>query len=275
MRAQNLFGGTNNQINLHDVRFVSPSGMLLLAATCYSLHQQGRPPLLRFSPYKNTHVPGYLLRANFVASIKPVAQLDIKFKERWVSRYADLQGHNQMLIEVTRLQAGGELPGLLNRFVDVLIGTSHYAPLDAYRIATAVSEAGQNTFQHNTSTFGFFAMQVYREAKQPFLEIAISDCGDGYLTSLRRHPAMLSLESDHDAIAQAVQPGTSEFDDPARGHGLASLLEIVARARGSVQIWSGSAIMRIRAGQIQATSITTPHMPGVHLTLKLPALPTP
>jgi hypothetical protein len=162
LREQDPFSNNGCSIDLHSIRFGSPSGMLLLAATCHALHQKGRAPRLNFSPYENTHLPEYLLRANFMNTIKPVAHLNIKFKERWINRYADLQGHNRLLIEVTRLQAGGELPVLLNRFVEVLISTLKYPPVDAYRVATAASEAGRNTFQHNTNTFGFFAMQTRR-----------------------------------------------------------------------------------------------------------------
>jgi hypothetical protein len=70
-----------------------------------------------------------------VATIKPVICFAIKFKERWGNKSSDLQGRNQVVIEVTRLQGGSELLNLLNRFVDVLVGTSTNPPHEAYRIA--------------------------------------------------------------------------------------------------------------------------------------------
>lgn len=269
LRQQNPFADPACRFDLRGVRFVTPAGLVQLAAACHALHQGGRRPVITLA---NTTVPSYLLRANFEAVVRPVARFNPPFKRRYLGAFDHLHGGSPLLIEVTKLEASGELPALLDRVVAVLRGELGYPKGAAFDVAIAVSEASQNTFDHNGPTCGFFAMQVYHGHRGSFLEIGVADCGDGLAASLRRNPKTPVLVSDHEAIAYATRLGTSEYDDPTHGRGLYHLLEITYKHGGSVQLRSGSAVARYRMDQRQGWAFAVPPMPGVHLALTLPAL---
>jgi hypothetical protein len=269
LRQQEPFGESGCRFDLRAVKFVSPAGLTLLAAACHALHDAGRRPIINLA---GISVPSYLLRASFEPVVRSVARFDPPFRSRATRAFDHLRGGNPLLIELTKLEAGCELPMLLDRFVAVLRDRLGYPKAAAYDVAVAVSEAGQNAFEHNDKTCGFVAMQTYSGARGMFLEIGISDCGDGLMASLRRNPRTPLLASDHDAIVHATEIGTSEFDDPTRGRGLYHLLEIAYKHAGSVQIRSGSAVVRYRMDRRQGWAFAVPPMPGVHLALTLPGI---
>lgn len=175
-----------------------------------------------------------------------------------------------MLIEVTKIQNGAELPALLDRIVYVLCHRLKYKKHDAFDVTIAVSEICQNTFDHNTHSCGFLAMQVYRGGPGRFLEIGVADYGDGLAATLKRNPHNPPILSDMEAIHQATQLGTSEFSDRTRGTGLYHLLEITYKHGGSVQIRSGGATMRYRMDKQQGWGFHVVPMPGVQIALTLP-----
>src|SRR6185503_9760628 len=131
-----------------------------------------------------------------------------------------------MLVEVTRIDSGGAVPPLLDQIVWVLRYRLKYRKHDAFDVTTAVSELCQNTFDHNSGTPGFVAMQVYGKESKRFLEVGVSDLGAGLAETLRRNPKNGLIRSDLGAIKLATKLGTSEHDDPTRGTGLFHLLEI-------------------------------------------------
>lgn len=270
LRQQNPFDDPACCFDLRSTRFVTPAGLVQLAAACHALHQAGRKPVIQLARNK---VPSYLLRANFEAVVRPVARFNPPFERKYLRTYDDRQGTNRLLIEVTKITSGGELPDLLSQVVATLRSDLGYPKNAAFDIGIAVSEASQNMFDHSGSTQGFFAMQAYQSAQGAFLEIGVADCGDGLATSLRRNPITPVLPSDQAAIAYATQLGTSEHDDPTRGRGLYHLLEIAYKHKGSVQLRSGTATARYRMDLQQGWILSVPFMPGVQIALTLPRHP--
>lgn len=268
LRQQDPFGDPGCLFRLGRATFISPAGMVQLAAACYGLYRIGRQPVINLS--NGSGMPTFLLRANFESVVNGIVRFDPPFKREFLGLYNSRLGTNPLLIEVTKLELGSELPALLDRIVDALRDELHYPKEAAFDVAIAISEAGQNTFDHNGQTCGFIAMQVYGRQDRPFLEIGISDCGDGLITSLQRNPNTPPFNSDQEAIAYATQAGTSEFSDPTRGQGLCRLIEIAFRYGGSVQIRSDAGVVRFRMDRRQGWAFSVPLMPGVHIALTLP-----
>lgn len=268
LRQQDPFGEPGCRFNLGRVTFVSPAGMAQLAAACHRLHRHGRQPVITLT--NASGIPLYLVRANFVSVVHGIARFNPPFKPEYLNVFEHRQGASPLLIEVTKLEAGSDLPSLLDSVVDVLRDELRYSNRAAYDVAVAISEAGQNTFDHNVDTCGFFAMQVYGQGNRRFLEIGISDCGDGLAASLRRNLNTPRFDSDHEAIAYATQLGTSEFDDPTRGRGLFYLIDIAYKNGGSVRVRSDTSAMNFRLNPGRERALTVPSMPGVHIALTLP-----
>jgi len=249
---------------LKGIGFITPSALVQLAAVCHALKAQGRSPVIILDDHS---VCTYLSRAGFVSVLQSVAQfeaqgmIDVDFDH--------LRGSNPLLIEVTKIESGTALPAILDRIVDVLRNKLKYKKYDAFDIAIAVSEICQNTFDHNKSTCGFLAMQVYGKGTKRFLEIGVADYGNGLANTLRRNPKNKGIVSDFDAINFALKAGTSEHDDPTRGTGLYHLLEIVYKYQGSVHIRTGKGKLRYRMDKQQGWKAIVANVPGVQIALTL------
>jgi anti-sigma regulatory factor (Ser/Thr protein kinase) len=260
------FRGDTPTCDLRAVRLITPAVLVQIAAGCHALAQQGRTLLVRI---EDESVRGYLMRCGFFGVIASVATIDPPAPNT-TFLFDVLRGSNPMLIEVTRIENGAALPALLDQIVWVLRHRLKYKKFDAFDVATAISEACQNTFDHNADTCGFIAMQVYGRGRKRFLEIGISDYGDGLAPTLRKNPKN-TVPTDLAAIRLATQLGTSEHDDPTRGTGLYHLLEITYKHQGSVQIKSGAAKVRYRMDKRLGWSFSVPSTAGVHLALTLPS----
>ena len=266
LARQDPFGAARPLIDLHGVRLVTPAGLVKLAAALHAIARDGRTPTIT---QIDDSVRTYLMRSGFVSIVTPVAEFDPPFPSHVPNTFERMRGSNPLLIEVTKLESGKALPQLLNQIVGVLNRRFKYPKYDAFDAATAVSEIAQNTFDHNCGACGFLAMQVYGTGPKRFLEIGVSDFGDGVAATLMRNPKIGSIPSDGHAIRLATQLGTSAFDDPTRGTGLFHLLEIAFKHEGSVQIWSGRAKMRFRMDQKRGWEFTVPNLPGVHVAMTL------
>lgn len=258
------FGKKNDVFDLKGIGFISPSALVQLAAVCHALKAQGRSPLIVLD---NQSVCTYLSRAGFVSVLESVAQ----FESHGMTEvdYDYLRGSNLLLIEVTKIASGSALPAILDQIVDVLRKKFKYKKNDAFDVAIAVSEVCQNTFDHNKSTCGFLAMQVYGKGTKRFLEIGIADYGEGLANTLRRNPKNKGIVSDYDAIKYAIKAGTSEHDDPTRGTGLYHLLETVYKYQGSVHIRTGKGKIRYRMDLEQGWRSDVAFVPGVQIALTL------
>ncbi|MGH9463750.1 MAG: hypothetical protein ACRD1X_21315 [Vicinamibacteria bacterium] len=254
--------------DLRGVTLITPAVLVQLAAWSYALAQDGRQALIETD---NESVRTYLLRSGFVKVVRGVAKIQPEPAGLSSLRYEFMRGSNPMLIEVTRIESGKALPALLDQFVWVLRYRLKYPKYDAFDVTTAVSEMCQNTFDHNSGTAGFVAMQVYGKGPKRFLEIGVSDYGAGLAATLRRNPKNGTVGSDLVAIQLATKLGTSEHDDPTRGTGLYHLLEITYKHAGAIQIKSGNAKVYYRMDRRQGYAFSVPPAPGVHVALSLPS----
>lgn len=264
LSRQDPFNSTECQFDLSGIQLITPSALVQLAASCYALSKKGRQPTLILSDYS---VSTYLCRSGFITSVKSIAKIEPSYLVD--ISYEHTRGSNPLLIELTKIETGLALPELLDRIVAVLRHRLKYRKYDAFDVAMAISEIGQNTFDHNIATCGFLAMQVYGKGSKRFLEIGVADYGDGLAKTLSRNPKIPKIQSDLDAITLATQQGTSEHDDPTRGTGLYHLLEIAYKHEGSVQIRSGEYKVRYRMDKKQGWGFRVPFLPGVQIALTL------
>lgn len=264
LRDQDPLSG-DGVVDLSSVRLVTPAGMVQLAVLCHSLAADGKQGVISID---DESVRSYLGRAGFGTIVEDeVAVFEPPLSGTYA--YECLRGSNPMLIELTKIASGADLPDLLDQIVGVLRERLRYPKNDAFDVATAVSEICQNTFDHNSDTFGFAAMQVYGRGAEKFLEIGVADHGDGLAETLRRNPAHADVPSDMEAIKRATRLGVSEHTDPTRGTGLFHLLKIAYKHEGSVQIRSGAAKVRFRFDKQKGWGFVVPHLKGVQIALTL------
>lgn len=266
LRHQNPFTDGFDTLDLCEVKFITPGGLVPLAAICHALAQQQHPLKIRVT---DDALRRYLMRSGFTAIVKNIISFEPQMPRRESLLSRIRRGSNPLLIELTQLEHGETLPNLLDQIVAVLQSPLQYDKYEAFDIAMAVSEICQNTFDHNDLTCGFIAMQGYKKEQTRFIEIAVADYGVGLTETLRRNPKNSHIKSDYDAIQTATQLGTSEHNDPTRGTGLYHLLEIAYRHRGSVQIRSGEATARYRMDKKQGWYFPAVPIPGVHISLSL------
>jgi hypothetical protein len=269
LKQNNPFQKGNNQFDLSNVGFITPVGLVSLTAACFALKRDGNSPVILLD--NNIDLYTYLARAGFINMVKSIVRIEASFLRSISLEYEDKRGSTESLMELTKLTSSAELPDLLDsivseKIISVLRRRLKYQKYDAYDVATAISEICQNTFEHNTNTYSFIAMQVY--GNNNFLEIGVSDYGEGIANSLKRNPKY-PVTSDVEAISLAVKPRVSEYEDPTRGTGLHHLIEIAYKHDGTAQIRSGSGAARYRMDKREAMGISVPWMPGVQISLML------
>ncbi|MGK2860237.1 MAG: hypothetical protein ACSLFQ_23825 [Thermoanaerobaculia bacterium] len=269
LRVANPFANGQTSLDLRDVRFISSGALVQLAAASHGIAaRSGRPTIC----VENANVRTYLVRSGFVAAVAREAQFDPAFEENVLHQFDHLHGSNPMLLEVTKIETGSSLPPLLDRIVALLRTKLQYRKPDAFDLATVISEVAQNTFDHNSQTCGFLALQAYKPRRgRRFVEIGIADFGAGLRATLERNPdAAQWIKSDTDAIAIATRLGMSQHQDATRGTGLHHLLRVAVRGGGSVHIRSGTGKIVYRGDRNQGYRFTVPAMPGVQVVISVP-----
>jgi hypothetical protein len=252
------------ELDLTEVNFISPAALTQLSALCHAFHKEKKKITVKL----NVEIGSYLVRSGFVRSIRSVAKVEPEEIAN-DSYYENLRGTNSLLIEVTKMKYLAYLPRLLDRIVSVLHTKLEYTKNEAFDIGSALSEICQNIHDHNDGIMGFIAMQVYTKGKNKFLEIGVSDFGQGLAATLKRNEKNPGLRSNYEAIEFATKAGTSEFNDPTRGKGLYHLLRIIYKHSGLVQIHSGDGKVRYRKDRRTKWDGTVPNLPGVHIVLEL------
>jgi len=117
----------------------------------------------------------------------------------------------------------------------------HVDPEALNAVYEGVNELGANVVEHSQSDGAFLAAQTYRRGQSnEEIVFAVGDVGVGIRSSLE---ARYSIQSDAQALQLAVTEGVSGVDDPARGIGLASVVESARMLRGSSVVRSGSAAL--------------------------------
>ncbi len=261
-----------------DLKFVDPSGLCVLAATCHTLAKLGKTLKLENVP---DAIAGYL------------ARMDL-FKACGISYGEKFSRHDRKydLVEICSVDRAGSVDPLVSKITDALVGhmpdfnstaqadeMSGYKPQDHLYIPLRYifSELLENALTHGKrlgyqNTQAWVAVQYYRSNDR--IRLAVLDNGCGFLWTLSRHPALTAQTYDA-AIRLALQPRVTCNPDleirpeetANQGIGLTVVKEIAARSQGVMRLISGDCLLELYdAGREQRRRVA--FWQGVLLTLE-------
>jgi hypothetical protein len=124
------------------------------------------------------------------------------------------------LLEVTRVADATDAERACARVAS--LARQRFGPATAHAVFTALGELLDNAITHGASAVGVYvAAQTYTgvTSRQPGLEFAVCDAGDGVLAHLRGNPPYARFRHPATALRYALQPGVTGTRD-RRGYGL-------------------------------------------------------
>jgi hypothetical protein len=231
-------------IDLEQVRFVDPYGMVGLLILARFLRQRSCEPVLMLP--RSDEVMRYLDRMDFSRHAERLCAIDLT--TLWPEGEYSRSAHSDVLLEITPITRSEDIHYIVERVREraqtILSQNLHYdqAAIDGFVVA--LSEVCQNIPEHSEDV-GYVAIQKYfygRRLGKNLVKIAVMDLGVGFRTSLAPKYATQSADwSDLTALRLATFEGASRYDDPGRGQGLSAVRRFVERWHGKLMIRSGSA----------------------------------
>jgi anti-anti-sigma regulatory factor len=264
-------------IDLEQVRFVDPYGMLGLLALARFLRQRGCEPVLMLP--RADEVMKYLDRMDFSRHAEGLCAMDLT--TLWSDGEYSRSPHSDVLLEITPIAHSEDIHYIVERVREraqtILSQNLHYEQAAIDGFVVALSEVCQNIPEHSEDV-GYVAIQKYfygRRLGKNLVKIAVMDLGVGFRTSLGPKYAAQSAEwSDLTALWLAIFEGVSRYDDPGRGQGLSAVRRFVERWHGKLMIRSGSARLGHSPAWDRSASRQTrlTLFPGTQVSIVLPEL---
>jgi anti-anti-sigma regulatory factor len=232
-------------IDLGDVTFIDPYGMVGVLELGYYLKSRGKEVILRLP--RSEEVPKYLERMDFFRFLTKVFILEppyLDLTERYHRRIA-----SDVLLEITRIEKSDDIHFIVNQVRDragsILEAHLHYDERAIHHFIVALAEVCQNILEHSQNV-GYVGIQKYFYAKslaKNVVKIAVMDLGIGIKNSLSpRFSSIYGVKwSDLLAIENALLHGASRYEDVGRGHGLTEVRKFVQKWNGKISIRSGTA----------------------------------
>jgi anti-anti-sigma regulatory factor len=264
-------------IDLEQVRFVDPYGMVGLLALARFLRQRGCEPVLMLP--RSEEVMKYLDRMDFSRYAERLCALDMT--TLWPDGEYSRSAHSDVLLEITPVARSEDIHYIVERVREraqtILSQNLHYEQAAIDGFVVALSEVCQNIPEHSEDV-GYVAIQKYfygRRLGKSLVKIAVMDLGVGFRVSLApKYAAQSAAWSDLTALRLAIFEGASRYEDPGRGQGLSAVRRFVERWHGKLMIRSGSA----RVGLSPAWDRSAPQQskltvfPGTQVSIVLPEL---
>jgi anti-sigma regulatory factor (Ser/Thr protein kinase) len=260
----------SEQIDLRDVAFIDPYGML-------GLLEIGE--LCQIEDVKKTivlprseEVFRYLGRMDFFTHAKRYFSLEHSAGDL-AGRY-QRSADSDVLLEITPIEKSNDIHFIVGKVRDraqaILATHLGYDERAINGFIVALSEICQNIIEHSENK-GFVGIQKYRfqSLNKNIVKIAVMDVGIGFRKSLS---GRFRLRGDLDAIDKALLHGASRYEDEGRGHGLAGVRKFVNEWNGKLSIRSGTARLSIipqwARGQEQDRNLI--FFPGSQINIMLP-----
>lgn len=260
----------SEQIDLRDVSFIDPYGML-------GLLEIGE--LCMLEDVKKTvtlpqsgEVCAYLERMDFFTHARRYFSLD--HSPCQTTNQKSRSPESDVLLEITLIERSNDIHTIVGTVRDraqaILATHLHYDDRAINSFIVALSEVCQNIIEHSENK-GFVGIQKYRfqSMNKNVVKIAVMDAGIGFRKSLA---GRFKLRSDLDAVEQALFHGASRYEDEGRGHGLAAVRRFVEQWQGKLSIRSGTARLAIiptwSRGKEQERNLT--RFPGSQINILLP-----
>ncbi len=224
------------RIGLKKGTFIDPSGVVLLAAGIAARQETGKPTSLSVEDPEDDTVR-YLQRMDFFE------QLGIDRPERFTRQHVRQRFVTLRRItdeRIARALADDAAAFLEEHFVGKNVGS-------VLRFARFIfEELGVNIVHHSERTgTGFGMAQAWPQ--QGRIQIAFADAGVGFRESLcRNYEYRGRIEDDAHAIELCLQQDVSGGGEGHSGLGLFLLTQLSDKAKGTVRIGSGEALVRRR-----------------------------
>jgi anti-sigma regulatory factor (Ser/Thr protein kinase) len=262
----------SEQIDLRDVSFIDPYGMLglLEIGELCMLEDIKKTVLLP----QSGEVLKYLHRMDFFTFAAKYFSLDTSASdlEAKYQRSAD----SDVLLEITPIEKSNDIHFIVGRVRDraqaILATHLHYDERAINGFIVALSEICQNIIEHSENK-GFVGIQKYRfpSLNKNIVKIAVMDVGIGFRKSLSHR---FKLRNDLEAIDKALLQGASRYEDEGRGHGLAGVRKFVNQWNGKLSIRSGTARLSLipswARGNDKMRGLT--NFPGAQINILLPEI---
>jgi len=258
---------------LGDVAFLDPYGLLGLLCLGRVFRRDG----LRIAlvPPRDDEVKRYLERMDSLSVLRESFQVADAMLAFPGERYRRSR-ESRVLLEVTPIRHSRDVHGLVHALITrtgtILRAHLHYDDLAVDRFAVALAEICQNIPDHS-GDLGLVAIQRYHYGSQGMNRVCIAamDCGVGIRASLEgRYGRQAAPWDDAAAIALALEPNTSRFNDPGRGNGLTQVCSLAMSWGGRMSIRSGRGKVVLKAGHPPRTLRGLPFFPGTQVSLELP-----
>lgn len=215
------------QIDLTNVDFVDPMGLVTVAVLAESAKKRDIPVMFRNPSNPDTnrylarmHLEEALTNLGIYCSFPPVTEHDTGYRIMELQRFSRDEDDDKLASHVFKILEWDD-------------------PEDAKTLFRCISEAIDNVCEHSGSEGGWAALQQYRDKSGTRrVAFAVGDSGMGLRASLARANA---VTSDQDALSLSVKRGVSGTGDNTRGQGLADLIARVRPRGGHVRLWSGNA----------------------------------
>jgi anti-sigma regulatory factor (Ser/Thr protein kinase) len=255
-------GGAELRLNLEDVKFIDPYGLVGLWCVLRYLKQH-HSAIMMIHP-TDPKLQNYLHQMNFPAVTSPIAVLEGNIKKRGTHKPSDV------LREMTPIekQANVEkvLRTMLGRIRKILERELGYGERDVTAFCTVLSEACTNICDHSED-IGVVAAQRYTQrGGTRYVVVGVADLGIGIRQSLATRYRHAERWSHIQAIVNALQKEYSRHPD--RGLGLFMVSKIVGDYQGSLHLRSGDARLYLRH---RARRLAAGPFPGTQLAISLSA----
>jgi anti-anti-sigma regulatory factor len=264
-------------IDLEQVRFVDPYGMVGLLALARFLRQRAFEPVLLLP--RSAEVMKYLDRMDFSRHAERLYALDLT--TLWPDGEYSRSMHSDVLLEITPITRAEDIHYIVDRVREraqtILSQNLHYEQAAIDGFVVALSEVCQNIPEHSEDV-GYVAIQKYyygRRLGKNLVKIAVMDLGVGFRASLApRYASQSAAWSDLLALRLAMFKGASRYDDPGRGQGLSAVRRFVERWQGKLMIRSGSARLGLSPtwGRSATRQTNLIPFPGTQVSIVLPEL---
>jgi anti-anti-sigma regulatory factor len=264
-------------IDLEEVRFVDPYGMVGLLALARFLRQQGLKPILMLP--RSGDVMNYLDRMDFSRHAEQLCSLDLA--TLWAEGEYSRSTHSDVLLEITPITRSEDIHYIVDRVREraqtILSQNLHYAQTAIDGFVVALSEVCQNIPEHSEDV-GYVAIQKYfygRRLGKNVVKIAVMDLGVGFQASLApRYALRTAAWTDVAALRLAIFEGATRYDDPGRGQGLSAVRRFVERWHGKLLIRSGTARVGLSPDwdRTATRQVGLVPFPGTQVSIVLPEL---
>lgn len=206
-------------LNLADMTFIEPSGLVALAAICETAAEAGTP--VEIVPPRSSDCSNYLERMGLGEAWE---SMGIDNPLRSVTR-----GHVESLSELRRFRGEGDLTNVAETIIRLYREAGGEIAEPLYQ---ALFETAANAVEHSQVGGGWVALQQFPQRGQ--VAVAIADAGIGLRASL-------AAPTDAQSIARAAHKHESAHIEPGRGRGITSVINLTRDYGGYVAYVTGDA----------------------------------